>query len=234
MNTGVGDAVGLGWALAAIVQGWGGPNLLSAYEIERRSVALRNKAAAGRHSVVRLAIKSAFRSVIHSEGWNGERSRRRLGREIADLGNLENEALGVEIGYRYDNSPLVACEAGTASVQTWDAYTPTTRPGSRPPSVFLADGCALFDLFGKGFTLLRFTDVDINPLAQAAKQRCVPLDVVDVRDAHARCLYERDLVVFRPYQHVAWRGHQPPPDPLQLIDKVRGALQNTPATPGRS
>jgi 2-polyprenyl-6-methoxyphenol hydroxylase-like FAD-dependent oxidoreductase len=223
MNTGVGDAVGLGWALAAIVHGWGGPNLLSAYEIERRSVALRNKAAAGRHSVVRLAIKAAFRSVIHSEGWNGERSRRRLGRVIADLGNLENEALGIEIGYRYDDSPVVASEAGTAPVQTNDAYTPTTWPGSRPPSVFLADGGALFDLFGKGFTLLRFTDVDTEPLAEAADQRGVPLDVVDIRDGHARRLYERDLVLIRPHQHVAWRGNQLPPDPLQLIDKVRGA-----------
>ncbi|KQY01334.1 hypothetical protein ASD37_30035 [Mycobacterium sp. Root135] len=223
MNTGVGDAVGLGWALAALIHGWGGPKLLQAYETERRTVAQRNKAAAERHSLVRLAIKAAFRKTIHSEGWNGERARRRLGREIADLGNLENEALGIELGYRYDHSPIVATEPGYPPPQTRDAYTPTTWPGSRPPSVYLADGRALFDLFGCGFTLLRFTDTDTTALTDAAHQRGVPLTVVDVRDEHAHRLYERDLVLIRPDQHVAWRADKAPQDPLRLIDTVRGA-----------
>jgi len=223
MNTGVGDAVGLGWVLAAILQGWGGPNLLKAYEIERRSVALRNQAAAGRHSMVRIAIKAALRSAIRSERWNGDRSRRRLGREIADLGNLENEAFGIEFGYRYDGSPVVASEAGTPPPLTRDSYTPTTWPGARPPSVHLADGRALFDLFGKGFTLLRFTDVDTTALVAAAQHCGMPLEVLDIRDNHTHHLYERDLVLIRPDQHVAWRGNTAPKYPQRLLDTVRGA-----------
>jgi 2-polyprenyl-6-methoxyphenol hydroxylase-like FAD-dependent oxidoreductase len=223
MNTGVGDAVGLGWALAAMVQGWGGRNLLRAYEVERRAVAVRNRDAAGRHTLVRAAIMAAFRKAIHSEGWNGERSRRQLGREIADLGNLENEALGIEIGYRYSDSPIVSRESGLEPDLTLDAYTPTTWPGARPPSVYLADGRALFDLLGEGFTLLRFADIDVEPLAEAAGQRGIPLDIVDVRDDHARRLYERDLVLVRPDQHVAWRGNSLPDGPDRLIDLVRGA-----------
>jgi hypothetical protein len=223
MNTGVGDAVGLGWALAARVQGWGGPNLLRAYEIERRAVALRNRDAAGRHTVVRAAIMSEFRGSIHSESWNGERSRRRLGREIADLGNLENEAFGIEIGYRYSDSPIVCKESGIEPDLTLDAYTPTTWPGARPPSVYLADGRAIFDLLGNGFTLLRFADIDVEPLVEAARQRHVPLDVVDVRDEHAHRLYERDLVLIRPDQHVAWRGNSAPDSPERVIGIVRGA-----------
>ena len=84
MNTGVSDAVGLGWVLAAIHQGWGEDRrLLDAYESERRRwVAVRNRAASARHTLVRLAIKTMYRKAIHSQGWNGERSRRRLGREI--------------------------------------------------------------------------------------------------------------------------------------------------------
>ena len=38
MNMGVGDAVDLGWKLAATLQGWGGPALLDSYEAERRPV----------------------------------------------------------------------------------------------------------------------------------------------------------------------------------------------------
>ena len=222
MNTGVGDAVGLGWALAANVAGWGTPALLAAYGIERRAVALRNRTAAGRHAVLRLAIKSAYRPEIHQEDWDGPLQRRKLGREIADLGNLENEADGIEWGYCYQ-SPTIATESGLQPTQTWDAYRPSTRPGSRPPSVYLADGRAIFDLFGVGFTLLRFDDVDVSALTEAARSRGVPWEVIDIRDEHARRLYERDLVLIRPDQHVAWRADAPPEDPAALVGLIRGA-----------
>ncbi|WP_052425256.1 FAD-dependent monooxygenase [Streptomyces fulvoviolaceus] len=226
MNTGVGDAVGLGWALAAVLQGWGTPGLLRAYEQERRAVALRNRTAAARHTAVRGAVKAAHRTAVHSERWFGARARQRLGREISDLGNLENEALGIELGYRYDTSPVICHEHGTgaqAPRQTMDEYTPSTWPGARPPSVLLQDGRALFDLFHHGFTLLRFADHDVTALTAAAAERGVPLEILDVRDARARALYERDLVLVRPDQHVAWRGDTPPAEPLHVIDRVRGA-----------
>lgn len=36
MNTGLGDAVNLGWKLAAVVNGWAGPDILKSYNEERR------------------------------------------------------------------------------------------------------------------------------------------------------------------------------------------------------
>ncbi|WP_101418582.1 hypothetical protein [Streptomyces sp. Ag109_G2-15] len=169
-------------------------------------------------------MKAAHRTAVQSERWFGARARARLGREIADLGNLENEALGIELGYRYDTSPVVCPDpGGRAPRQTMDAYTPSTWPGARPPSLHLSDGRALFDLFHRGFTLLRFADHDVTALTEAAAERDVPLGVVDVRDTHAQALYERDLVLIRPDQHVAWRGDTPPADPHYVIDRVRGA-----------
>ena len=173
MNTGVGDAVGLGWALAAILQGWG-PRACSP---PTKPNAGRSRCATGGrrpHFLVRMAIKTAYRKAIHSEGWAGERSRRRLAREILDLGNLENEADGIEFGYRYDTSPVIWHESGIAPIQTMDAYTPSSWPGARPPSLFLADGRAIFDLFGTGFTLLRFADIDVTPIVAAAADREFP------------------------------------------------------------
>ncbi|MFE9323402.1 hypothetical protein ACIHDR_40560 [Nocardia sp. NPDC052278] len=46
---------------------------------------------------------------------------------------------------------------------------------------------------------------------------------IDIRDDHARALYERDLVLIRPDQHVAWRGNAAPTDPLSIVDRIRGA-----------
>ena len=51
MNTGVGDAIDLGWKLAGTLQGWGGPGLLASYETERRRV--------GEHNVGGLALRLA-------------------------------------------------------------------------------------------------------------------------------------------------------------------------------
>src|SRR3546814_11639832 len=59
MNTGVGDAVDLGWKLAAVIHGWGGPALLRSYEEERRPIAIQNRAASRRHLDVNIAIWSA-------------------------------------------------------------------------------------------------------------------------------------------------------------------------------
>lgn len=236
MNTGVGDAVGLGWALAANVHGWGGPGLLTAYDAERRPVGHRNRNASARHTLVRLAIKMANSRKYRSEGWAGDRDRAQFGREILDLGNLENEADGIEYGYRYDTSPAICTEPQHALPDTLHAYAPSTVPGVRPPSIILPDGQAIFDLFGTGFTLLRFADVDVDTFKVAAEQRGVPLQVVDIRDEDARLLYQRDLVLIRPDHHVAWRGQTSPGQPGAVLDRVRGVtagqqLRFVPPTP---
>ena len=49
MNTGIGDAVDLGWKLEAAYKGWGGRALLQSYDAERRPVGLRNVAEASRN-----------------------------------------------------------------------------------------------------------------------------------------------------------------------------------------
>jgi hypothetical protein len=132
------------------------------------------------------------------------------------------ESDGIEFGYRYDTSPVIWYESGTAPIQSTHTYTPSTWPGVRAPSLLLADGRAIFDLFGTGFTLLRFTDTDVTPMVDAAAERGMPLDVVDIRDPQARRRYQRDLVLIRPDQHVAWRGNTVANDPLAVIDRVRG------------
>jgi hypothetical protein len=57
----------------------------------------------------------------------------------------------------------------------------------------------------------------------AARRRGIPVDVLDHPSDAARDLYERDLVLIRPDQHVAWRGNRRPHDPDMLWSKLVGA-----------
>ncbi len=225
MNTGVGDAVSLGWKLSSILNGWGDSGLLAAYENERRSIGARNRRAAKRHMAVRIKITQQDNNLIHRNNANGERARKKVGQYITQQGNLENEAWGIELGYRYATSPIICHEEGNEPLTSWQDYTASTWPGARPPSLWLNNDMALFDLFdAKGFTLVRFTDQDVSALETAATKAGVPLKVVDVRERRAHELYERDLVLIRPDQHVAWRGNVLPKDVESIIDKVRGAM----------
>jgi len=224
MNTGIGDATDLGWKFAAMLQGWGGPALLPSIEQERRPVGLANREAAGANMDVRFAILDAYSEDVHRHGPTGETARAKFGALIAGLGNAENESLGLELDYRYRGSPIVVPD--DSAEPDWDRlrYTPSTWPGMRAPHVFLADGDAIFDRFGPWFTLLRFDPaIDCAPILDAAWTRGVPVRLVDIDDANARRIYERDLVLIRPDQHVAWRGMAAPGDPMALVDRIRGA-----------
>lgn len=223
MNTGVGDAVDLGWKLAAMLDGWGGPDLLPSYEAERLPVGFRNRAASARHAALRTQIAHAYGPTVHEDTRRGASARKLLGQRIQELGNLENEALGIEIGYRYDDSPVICHEAGEVPAYPIESYSPSTWPGVRAPSLFLEDGTALFDQFSQDFTLLRFEEVEVIGLERAAKDRGVAIEIVDIRDSHAAGIYEKKLVLIRPDQHVVWRGDECPDDPARVIDRVRGA-----------
>lgn len=214
MNTGVGDAVDIGWKLAAIVNGWGGPRLLEGYEVERRPVGARNIAMSRRHVGVHMRAGELLRG--------GEPLSEIAAFLQAERG--ENEAAGVELGDRYAGSPLVQAEQGAEPAWESLRYTPTTWPGGRPPSVVLNDGSALFHRLGPEFTLVDFLgDGRAVPLLAAARVQGVPIRHTVIRDDHAHRLWERNLVLVRPDHHVAWRGDTGPEDPHSVLRRVRGA-----------
>src|SRR5437899_2540707 len=84
MNTGVGDAIDLSWKLAAALEGWGGPNLLSSYEIERRQVGERNVAASGFATRGRRRWRALYRPEIREPTAAGAALRQVLAR-VADV-----------------------------------------------------------------------------------------------------------------------------------------------------
>jgi 2-polyprenyl-6-methoxyphenol hydroxylase-like FAD-dependent oxidoreductase len=107
MNSGIGDAIDLGWKLAATLQGWGGPQLLQSYEFERRQIGDRNVGASRYATLGRRKWRSMWRPDIRDDTLAGKRTRDTLA-AVADLEQRKsNEMIGAELGYRYVNSPVI-------------------------------------------------------------------------------------------------------------------------------
>jgi hypothetical protein len=90
--------------------------------------------------------------------------------------------------------------------------------------VWLADGTALHDRLGAGFSLLRLggTVADTGGLEHALRGAGVPLEVLTVNETGIREVFERDLILVRPDLHVAWRGNAAPEDPDIITRTVTG------------
>ena len=234
MNTGIEDSANLGWKLAAVLQGWGGPRLLDSYEIERKPIGYRNTGASRKYaSRMHDAVVPA---AVEVDGPAGDAAREAASnlsyvRKNHFVRPEEQDAVGVQLGARYDTSPLIAAEGPPPEdvfPDTYDEYTPSGLPGGRAPHLWLDDmramGGSLFDRFGRGFTLLRLGAVppDASGLAQAAQTRRIPLTVLDVTLPEARALYGRDLALVRPDQHICWRGDRLPDDVDALLARVTG------------
>ncbi len=225
MNTGAGDAIDLGWKLAATLAGWGGKKMLAAYRTERRQIGLRNVKASGSATDGRVSWRSEYRPWIADATPAGEEARVKMAR-VADVEQRKtNEMPGIELGYRYIDTTLIAHEPGAGPDPDNVRYVPTTWPGARLPHVWLADGSALLDRLGKGFTLLRLagSTADPEPLAAAFRAHGAPFEVADFPDAAARAVYGYDLLLVRPDLHVVWRGNAAPADPAKLAALATGS-----------
>jgi len=224
MNSGIADAAALAWVLAARVQGWGGDRLLDAYDAERRNTAWWHLEAARRHMNIRLQIGELYATAgnLLEEGPEGDARRAELARKIDELGNAENESWGVEYGYRYDQSPVITHEPDAPTVDPL-IYRANTWPGARLPHVFLADGESIHDKLGLFFTLVALDDTDTNAFEGVAVDMGVPVDVLRLRRPDLKNIYERNLILVRPDQHVAWRGDQLPDDCQALLKLVTGS-----------
>jgi 2-polyprenyl-6-methoxyphenol hydroxylase-like FAD-dependent oxidoreductase len=220
MNTGVADAVDLGWKLAAVLKGWGGNNLLDSYETERRPIAARNVGEATEN--YKILRKPPSGEAIADDGPKGVAQRAET-REFI-LGNNSNrewESTGLQLGYRYEDSPIIVPDGTAAEPIEISTYAPSGRPGGRAPHAWLSDGRSTLDLFGTGFTLLQFTKEAAGQDVLGVKD--VPIAVTFIDDPAIHALYGANLVLVRPDGHIAWRGNALPDDVASLIDKIRGA-----------
>ncbi len=225
MNTGICDAVDLSWKLAAVLQGWGSDGLLDSFDAERRPIGIRNATEASGN--LRRMLSPGRNEELLDDTDAGAALRQRVGVAMTEAMRHEWYTLGMHLGYRYENSPVCIPDGTPPVPDDPRNYIPTTRPGSRAPHVWLADGRSTLDLFGKGFVLMRvgMHAPDVQRFMQAAQKSGMPLEVVSIEEPAVAAAYERRLVLVRPDGHVAWQADDLI-DPHAIVNTVCGLGDN--------
>jgi 2-polyprenyl-6-methoxyphenol hydroxylase-like FAD-dependent oxidoreductase len=226
MNSGIGDAVDLSWKLAATLRGWGGPNLLASYEVERRQVGEHNVGASRYATLGRRKWRSMWRPDIRDDTPAGAASRHNLSVVAGIEQRKSNEMIGAELGYRYVDSPVI-CNVPGGPEHLFREYQPTTWPGARLPHVWLDDGTPMQDHVPDGYTILKLgrTKADAGGLERAIRSHGAPATVLDVPDRIAREIYGYDLILLRPDMHVVWRGNTAPEDAAEVAAIATGHFE---------
>ncbi|MBO1110843.1 FAD-dependent monooxygenase [Bordetella petrii] len=224
MNTGIQEVLDLGWKLQGMLEGWGGPALLRSYEIERRPIAQRNTRFSTQN--FKAWQDTPDPRAVCDDTPEGQRTRTALGKRLRDSTRVEWESMGLQIGHRYDESPICIPDGTPAVPDDFRVYVPNARPGARAPHAWLKDGRSILDLFGKSFVLLNFaTDnaADVQAMQAASEAVRMPFEVAALNDEpEAARAYAAKLVLVRPDGHVAWRGDRLR-DARHILDTVRGA-----------
>ncbi|MFJ8112443.1 FAD-dependent monooxygenase [Streptomyces sp. NPDC096132] len=224
MNAGISDAVALSWRLAAIHAGWGTPDLLDDYALERRSVGeSTSRAAASIGSYLEDALADPL---LHEDTAEGAALRTKVGARLHEVDRAQWHSLGIQLGTRYVGSPGLAAGADAEPPEEgggMGSYVPSVLPGVRLPHFWLAEGEAVFDRLGQGMTLLRVGSEAPEPaeLVEAARDAGIPLTVLDLPD-EAGTVYDPRLVLVRPDMHVAWAGDEAPEDGRRMLRLLCG------------
>lgn len=216
MNTGIADAVGLGWRLAALVTGAGADALLDDYEVERRSVGEATSRAALKIDRDMAAIGRD--AELHADSQRGAELRAEAGRLIQIIDRQQWHSQGVQFGSRYEHSSGIieadeADEADATAIAAIDSYTPSVRAGSRLPHLWLADGSSLFDALGRDWTLITVGESGCagTDFARAASDLGLDLTVVELTAAEATGVIDEPIVLVRPDLYIAFSGAAPDP-----------------------
>jgi 2-polyprenyl-6-methoxyphenol hydroxylase-like FAD-dependent oxidoreductase len=224
MNAGIADAANLSWLLAATLHGWALPSILDAYGAERQPITAQVSRFAMDMVLQTMKQRREVPPEVEWPGPIGDAMRIRIGKQAFELDLQRQCCGGLNFGYFYESSPIIAYDGEPQPAYTVSDFTPSSVPGCRAPHLWLGDRRSLYDALGADYTLIRIDPtVSVSGMVEAAAQRGVPLAVLDVDTPEAQALYARNLVLVRPDQHVAWRGDEEPGTPRDLIDLVRGA-----------
>ncbi|WP_067581271.1 MULTISPECIES: FAD-dependent monooxygenase [Amycolatopsis] len=219
MNAGIADVLNLTWLLGAHLAGWAGEGILDAYEAERRPITEQVSHFAMNHQ--RKLARPGLPAELEDDTPAGEAARSSFGAVVRDLNEPQFAAAGLNYGYAYHDSPIIAYDGEEAPGYTMGAYTPSTVPGCRAPHFTLADGSSLYDHFSPGYTAVTAHGVDLSVLAGEAECRGIPFASIEADALPAE--YQQPITLVRQDQTVVWRGAPPAPEfAARLWERLRG------------
>jgi 2-polyprenyl-6-methoxyphenol hydroxylase-like FAD-dependent oxidoreductase len=217
VNTGLEDAVNLGWKLSAHFAGWSGEGLLDSYSEERQPVF----ASTARDFIERSIhndrdFLAAFDPACDRAAFEAKWKERQLGAP-AEVASFEPN---------YEGSSIVWGPAG-ATCSAVGSHQFAARAGHHLAPLKLFSGRHIFEELGDGFTLLCLDAGEAaapQAFVEAAQQLGVPLKVVRDSGAEAQERYEASLVLVRPDQFVAWSSAGAPADATAILKRACGVV----------
>jgi 4-hydroxyisophthalate hydroxylase len=220
LNTGLEDAVNLGWKLAAVLKEWGRPGLLDSYTRERRPIFVET----GQAITDGIARDRAFLARYSPERDRAEFEDAWSARTAGDTAPPSYEP-------HYEGSPIVwgppASACGVHGNHTFAA-----RAGHHLAPVPLSRGRNIFEELGRGYTLVALTGDprSAGAFEAAASKLRVPLSVLSDTFDGQRTEYKSRFILVRPDQYVAWSGDDLPADPEGVLRRVVGDVSREAAT----
>ncbi len=223
MNAGIADAANLSWMIAAVFKRWAKPAILDAYEAERLPVIEQTSQLITEISQKVMMHRREISTEIERDDEVGQTARSRIGKAAYELDVAQQCCGGLNFGYAYDKSPIIAHDGEAPPEYRMFEFTPSTVPGGRAPHLWLDNGRSLYDSLGPDYTLVRADPLeDVSGLVGAATEAGMPLTVLDLDTPEGRKAYPEKLVMVRPDQHVAWRGNRVPSTPAALVAQITG------------
>ncbi|MGW6277005.1 FAD-dependent monooxygenase [Kribbella sp. NPDC055071] len=219
LNTGIGDAVDLGWKLSAVLDGWAGPELLDTYAVERRPLHQRVIEEATANNAV--LAPSLVEAGLDETGADGSAARIRAAERIQATKRAEYFSYDLVLGHRYTASPIIPLAVGepVPDARAIDDWARHVQAGRRIPHVWIGPGVSTLDLVGRRYRVLAPADVDVADLIATAKGIGMPLDSAEIPAAVAAGFGARVTIV-RPDHIVAWSGDVVPRDARRLLSDL--------------
>src|SRR5262249_27097696 len=194
MNAGIADAASLSWLLAAVLKGWAVPECLAAYQAERQPITDQVSRFAFAMAQQNSQQRRKISADIERDDAVGEAARAEIGKQARDLYIQQQCCGGLNFGYFYEGSPIIAYDGEPHPAYTMYDFTSSTVPGCRLPHLWLRDGRSLYDALGPDYTLLRLDPaVAVSRMVEAAARRGAPLALLDLDSPHSHALYGRKL-----------------------------------------
>lgn len=234
MNAGLADAANLAWHLSAQIEGWAAPQALDAYERERHPITEQVSRFAMDHAHAMSQRRREIPPQLEEDSAQGQAAREAFGHNLYTLNVQQYCCAGLNFGYFYDQSPVIAYDGGTAPDYSMGSFQASTVPGCRAPHFWLGQGQSVYDALGPAFTLLCLQpeqSAAVEALQAAAERAGMPLRVLDVsgvQDLPAE--YQHPLLMVRADAHTVWRGHGlNEATATALVARLCGRAEITPA-----